>query len=291
MKKKLTTILSIILILFLMFFIIYKINSNNRMKERAINHVQELINSISNNDYDQIKFYIKNPDGTELTDQQVSNFLLNTSLYRITLHNNQDKIFTYSTWMNFWDSHNVSITFNVTALNGEVITNTVKFLNNGTNEYIIAEKTYETNKEKERYPIALDLANGKTIEYNGIANEENKKINIISFIKEDDKIFIEVNKEAKEDVKMAMINLMSDLEESLKSVNKQYNITWDDQLQNFSVYYEESAEQTLIAATMQTEMLYCSSVFQGLSGNSDWHLNINYYDYSTMELLKTEKIR
>ena len=47
--------------------------------------MQELLESVTAEDYDKIKTYLRHTDGTELSDEEISNFVLNTGLYRAIL--------------------------------------------------------------------------------------------------------------------------------------------------------------------------------------------------------------
>jgi hypothetical protein len=196
--------------------------------------------------------------------------------------------------VNFFNTSEGSIVFSFKALNGDIITNEIDYVNTGVNEYLITNKIQEHNKEKERFPIALDLANGKVIGYDEIigADKKNAKINIYSFVEDEDgNVFVEVIKEAKKDVKLAMRNMMYEELYSLKNINEEYDIKWDEECKVFSIYYDESVDSKLIAITMKLRMLLSATVVQSLEGNRDWHLTINYYDYNTEELIKTEIIR
>lgn len=294
MKNKLIKILSIVLVLVVILFIVYKVDSMNQTKENIVDVAKNLIDSISAEDYDGIRRTIRNVDGTELSDQQISNFLMNTGLYRTTLIEEEEPIFTYSANVNFINTDEGSIVFSFKALNGELITNKIEYVNTGVNEYLITNKIKESNKEKERFPIALDLANGKVIGYNDNSSKdkENAKINIYSFVQDEDgNVFVEVIKEAKKDVKVAMVNMMYEELDSLKNINEEYDIKWDKECKEFSVYYDKSVDSKLIATTMEYRMILCATVVQALEGNRDWHLTINYYDYNSEELLKIETIR
>lgn len=293
-KRLLVKILSIVLVCIGILFIVYKINSMNQTKENFVKIAKYLMDSISNEDYEKIGRYVKNLDGTELNEQQISNFLLNTELYRATLIKEKDPIFTYSTNMNLFNTKEGSIVFSFKALNGELITNEIKYVNTGTNEYFITDKIQECNKEKQKYPVRLDLANGRNIGYDNSSREDinTAKIKIYSFIQDENgKVFVEVIEEAKQDVKVAMINMIYEELDSLKNINEKYNIEWDNECKEFSIYYESDVDKKIIATKMKLQMQLCAVVVQSLNGNSDWHLKINYYHYNTNELLKTETIR
>ena len=125
MKK----ILSIIIVLVLILYMVYKIDTVNRTKAKIIDITTTLMDSISSQDYEKIKIYLKHADGTELTDEEISNFLLNTGLYRATLV--EDETFLYDTNISFWNIHKGKILFSFIALNGENISNTFADAVNG----------------------------------------------------------------------------------------------------------------------------------------------------------------
>lgn len=103
MKKKILIIISILLVCLSVVFIIYKIDTINQTKEKIVDITKSLMEAISLEDYDKIRRYIKNIDGTELTDNQISNFLLNTELYRATLKE-ENSVFTYYANVNFFNT-------------------------------------------------------------------------------------------------------------------------------------------------------------------------------------------
>jgi hypothetical protein len=249
------------------------------------------MDAVSSEDYDKIKQYVKNTDGTELTEQQISNFLVNTGLYRATIKS-ENRVFTYSATANFFNTRKGSILFTFTALNEELITNEMSYAREGVNEYLITDKTKDINVEKERYPIALDLANGDNITYDSLKNNYTEKIMMGSFVQDENgKVFIEIIKEAKEDIKVSLLKDIYDIKTSLKNIDENYNIEWSDDFKEFSIYYDESVEKKVIAPVTRIEIFASSLLMQVLYENEDWNLTINYYDYNTKQLLKTEKIR
>lgn len=174
-----------------------------------------------------------------------------------------------------------------------MITNEIRYVRSGIYEYLITDKIQEANKEKEQYTIAVDLANGESIGYDNPKEDENKeKIKMLSYVQDENgKIFVEIIKEAKEDIKQAWLNSIYEQRDSLKKLNEEYDIKWNDEFKEFSIYCDESVDKKLIAIEMKLTILSCSSLMQVLDGNEDWHLTINYYHYNTKQLLKTETIR
>lgn len=293
MKKKLIIILGIILIFIVILFTIYKVDSMNRKEKRIINATKELMNGIRDVNYNKIKIHIKNTDGTDLSDQELSNFLINTGLYRTLLFSDTNLTFTYHPSVNFFNTNKGHIVFSFVSLDGNTIYNEFEYINTGTNEYLIADKIQEHNKEKEKYPVALDLANGNSIEYNNTLNTNDiSKLGVFSFVQDENgNVFVEILKEAKEDFKISLINSIYEELDSLKKINEKYNIEWDNACKEFSVYYDTSIEKKVITAKIKMKIFTSSLLLQTLDGNADWHLTINYYDCNTKELLKTETIR
>lgn len=78
---------------------------------------------------------------------------------------NERNNYTCSTNINFFNINEGTITINITALNGDIITNTFKYINNGTHEYFVFDEIEEPIKEKSNYLITNDLLNGSNIEY------------------------------------------------------------------------------------------------------------------------------
>ena len=286
MKK----ILSIIIVLVLILYMVYKIDTVNRTKAKIIDITTTLMDSISSQDYEKIKIYLKHADGTELTDEEISNFLLNTGLYRATLV--EDETFLYDTNTSFWNTHKGKILFSFTALNGENISNTLEYVRDGIHEYLVADKIQESTKETEKYPIALDLADGSNVEYGdeSLADEDTEKIKIYSFVQDENGgVSVEFIKEAKEDLEKHLEIQMYEEIDNLKKLNENYTMEWDNEYKEVSIYYEDSVKDKM--RIKEWRLFLYSLLKQGINGNSDWKLTIQYYDYNTRELLSTKVIR
>lgn len=290
MNKKLIKLLSIVFICIVVILVIYKIDSVSQTKERIVNTAKHLMESISNDDYDKIRTYIKKYDGSELSDQEISNFLLNTGLYRLIFINDEKPSFVYSTNVNFFNTNKGTILFNYKALDGDLITNEIDYLNTGINEYFITNDTEESGKIINRYPFDKDLANGEEITHSKDDKSEIDKTLAYQFIKDENGIFyIQIVEEAKEDIRISMFNM---LDKNLKNKENEYRYEWNEDCSIVSVYYNSAKELSYIKNLhIITTSLLCSTTIQALNKNPDWHLNINYYDYNTEELLKTEIIR
>lgn len=286
MKK----ILSIIIVLVLILYMVYKIDTVNRTKAKIIDITTTLMDSISSQDYEKIKIYLKHADGTELTDEEISNFLLNTGLYRATLV--EDETFLYDTNISFWNIHKGKILFSFIALNGENISNTLEYVRDGIHEYLVADKIQESTKETEKYPIALDLADGSNVEYGdeSLADEDTEKIKIYSFVQDENgEVSVEFIKEAKEDLEKHLEIQMYEEIDNLKKLNENYTMEWDNEYKEVSIYYEDSVKDKM--RIKEWRLFLYSLLKQGINGNSDWKLTIQYYDYNTRELLSTKVIR
>lgn len=286
MKK----ILSIIIVLVLILYMVYKIDTVNRTKAKIIDITTTLMDSISSQDYEKIKIYLKHADGTELTDEEISNFLLNTGLYRATLV--EDETFLYDTNISFWNIHKGKILFSFIALNGENISNTLEYVRDGIHEYLVADKIQESTKETEKYPIALDLADGSNVEYGdeSLADEDTEKIKIYSFVQDENGgVSVEFIKEAKEDLEKHLEIQMYEEIDNLKKLNENYTMEWDNEYKEVSIYYEDSVKDKM--RIKEWRLFLYSLLKQGINGNSDWKLTIQYYDYNTRELLSTKVIR
>ncbi len=291
LKKKLIIILSIAFVCVALLFVWYKVSSINQTSDKILTKTKSLMDNISAEDYDNIKLYLKKTDGTELSDNEIKNFLLNTGLYRTKCITDKEPAFTYSTSVDFFNTDNGSITFSYTASDGDVITNNLNYTNTGKNDYLIATNIQESNKEKETYPIAIDLADGKEISHDDTESPK-ENIQIYSFVKDSNgNIAVEIFKEAKDDLKIVMSSMINEEVASLKNINEAYHIKWNDDYTVFSVYYDKSVETKILATEMRLSMKLCAIINQALNGNPDWHLTINFYDYKTEELIKTETIR
>lgn len=285
MKKN---IIIAILVLVIIVLLIFKGFMIKETKEDMLAIAKDSFSNIDT-DYERIRENIKKEDGSNLSNYEIENLLLNTGLYRTLF--TDDETFIYITNVNFFNTKSGSITFNFKAINGDTISNTFKYIRNGEIEYLIADNFEESNKEKERYYFDVDLANGDTINYNEIETKERIDYEIIHFGYEDERTYIEILKEAKDDIKASNKKSLTKEIKSLKKLNENYDIKWNDDYTIFSVYYDESIEEKVIAQTLKVRILYSSITSQALNNNPDWHLTINYYDYQTNELLKTETFR
>ena len=291
MKKRVKIILSIMIVLILILLAVYRIDIKNRTEEKIVNRTTELMESIRNQDYDEIKTYLRHTDGTELSDEEISNFLLNTGLYRAILV--EDGTFLYDANTSFWNTNKGQILFSFTALNGENISNELTYTNDGVQEYLSTDKIQESTKEMEKYPIALDLADGSNIQYDETSEQENTAtLKIYSFVQEENGgISLQIIKEAKEDLEKYLENQLYEGIDTLKNMNENYTMEWDKEYKEVSIYYEDSAKDKLGIIELQLRIRLCSMIKQALNGNSDWKLAIQYYDCNTKELLSTEVVR
>ena len=276
-----------ILVLVIIVLLVFKGFMIKETKEDMLNLAEGLFDNIDQN-YDIITDNVKKEDGNNIIGQEIENFLINTGLYRTLFVD--DKDFTYITNVNFFNTKTGNITINFKAANGDVISNNFKYIRNGETEYFIADNFEESNKEKERYYFDVDLANGDTINYNEVETKEQIDYEIIHFGYEE-RAYVEILKEAKDDIKASNKKSLTKEIKTLKKLNENYDIKWNDDYTTFSVYYDESIEEKAIAQTLKVRMLYSSITSQALNNNPDWHLTINYYDYQTNELLKTETFR
>ena len=291
MNKKIIKILSIVLLCIAVIFVIYKVDSVNQTKERILDAAKYLMDSISAEDYDKIRLCARKTDGTELSNREISNFLLNTGLYRATFINEEEPSFTYSTNINFFNTNKGTISFVYKALNGDLITNELEYLNTGVNTYFIINDIDESNKKIKQYPFAKDLVNGEEISYNNDNDvSEVDEFLEYKFIKDENgDFYLEIIEESKDDIRISMFNM---LEESLKDKKGEYKYEWNEDCSIVSVYYNSVDELSFVKKLhISTVSTLCATTIQALNERPDWHLTINYYDYNTEELLKTEIIR
>lgn len=291
MKKRKGIIFILILILIIIVLISYKSFMIKEAEEDMLAITKDLVNEIDTNyeSYEKIKENIKKEDGSNLSNAEITNLLLNTGLYRILL--TEDASFTYTTKVNFFKTKTGNITFNFKAINGDIVFNTFKYIRNGAYEYLIADNFEESNKEKEKYYFAIDLANGDTINYNEPETKKSLDYEIIHFGYEDEKAYIEILKEAKDDIKASDKRDLNKEIKSLKKINKNYAVKWSDDYKTFSVYCNRALDEKVTNQTLKIRILFTSIISQALDNEEDWHLTVNYYDYQTNELLNTETFR
>lgn len=286
MRKRKLVLIIIIIILFV--FLLFKSDMFKETKENMLNITKDLVEDIDSRDYEEIKTILKKEDGSELSDEEITNFLLNTGLYRIILVDEEE--YNYKTSANFFDTKTGSILFSFKAADGQTIPNVINYVRKGIKEYLVAEDYKRINKEKEKYYIPSDLANGDKIRYEDNKTDKLIDYEIYNLSYEDNTFCLEILKEAKSDI-IANINIILEEElSSLKKINNQYDINWNDDYSIFNIYYDNDAEQSR-GNIMRLKIWYSAILLQAFNDKSDWHLTINYYDYKTSELLRTEIIR
>ena len=286
MKKN---IIIVILVLIIIVLLVFKGFMIKETKEDMLNLAEGLFDNIDQN-YDIIIDNVKKEDGSDIIGSEIENLLINTGLYRTLFIDNKE--FTYTTNVNFFNTKTGSITVNFEAANGDVISNTFKYIRNGATSYLTTDNIEESSKEKEKFYLNLDLE--KETELNSYNNNQTQTFiahEVFQMYHEDGRICIEIFKEAKDDIIASTQNTLNDELKSLKNINNNYDIKWNDNYSAFSVYYEKDVEEKVISNTMRISILSSSIILQALNNEQDWHLTINYYDYQTNELLKTETFR
>ncbi len=291
MKKKILTILILlVLVIIIANLIISRIDTVNKLKENMSDIVTDLFNSISSLDYDDMKKILKKSNGQDLSDEELLNFLYNTNLYRAILLHNENKTFRVTPSVSYFNTNQCTAFFTFNALNGEVISNQLQYVHTDINEYLIADELQECNKEKVSYSMFLDLANGDTVNINE-TDESVMATDEFPFIKlyknEDNTATFETFKEIIQDLKLNAFDVLYDTKDSLIDINENYDIQWNDDFTDFSLYYDSSRN----FMPFRTIFIGSGIYLQVFNGNPDWHLNINYYDYETKELLRTETVR
>lgn len=287
-KNLLKSIVIGILVFIGVIFIVYKIDSINRIEEKILDHTEWLMESISIQRYDEIKKYLKNIDDTELSNQVIYNFLLNTGLYRIIYINEENPEFQAEVSVNFWNTNKGKLYLSFEALNGDLINIELEYMKLGTEIYFITDDIQKSDKEIKQYPLEKDLANGKEVTYSG-NNDNDNEFTEYQFIQDENgNLYVQIIEEAKEDIKIAMIN---SIKEKLSDSDK-YTYNWNEDCSIISVYYNSTDELSFTKKLyIQTVSMLSSVTLQALNKNPDWHLTINYYDYNTKELLNYEIIR
>ncbi len=290
MKKR--NILIIIVLLLIIVLISFKVFMIKETKNDMLAIAKDLFNDIDT-DYERIKENIKKEDGSNLSNTEIENLLLNTGLYRTLF--TDDETFTYTTNVNFFNTKRGSITFNFKAINGDTISSTFKYFRQDTTSYLIATDNIikDSNKEKEKYYLDTDLKNDEELNFYEDSNEKNTNIGyeVLHIGSENNKLFIEILKEAKDDIIYATEKHLTDEIKNLKNINENYKVNYNDDYTVFSIYYDEATNNKIIAQTLKTRILYFSIISQALDNKEDWHLTINYYNYKNNTLLKTETIR
>lgn len=291
--KKYKKVGIIIVICILCIFTIYKIDSSNRRKKQIVEFTNSLLDNMVAENYEMVKDNLRKQNGEALSDEELENFLLNTGLYRALLIDGNDIPYIYSAKVNFFNLNEGIISFSFKALNGDLISNTLKYKQEGADAFLIVNDVEKNNKVIKKYPIKIDLANGKNIESdNEISDETSLNIDAWSFVKdENNNIVLEVVEEAKEDIKIVMNNMMGEELESFKSANENYNIMFDKEGKEISLYYTTENKNELRIFTFELRAMLYAMVIQGMNENPDWHVTINYYDYKTKDLLESKIIR
>lgn len=290
--KKRNILIIIVLLLIIIVLISFKVFMIKETKNDMLTISEDLFNSIDK-DYKIIKDNIKKEDGSDLSNAEIENLLLNTELYRTLF--TDDETFTYITNVNFFNTKTGNITISFETVKGDTISSTFKYFRQGTTSYLIATDNIikDSNKEKEKYYLDTDLKNDEELNFYEDSNEKNTNIGyeVLHIDSENNKLFIEILKEAKDDIIYATEKHLTDEIKKLKNINENYKVDYNDDYTVFSIYYDEATNNKIIAQTLKTRILYFSIISQALDNKEDWHLTINYYNYKNNTLLKTETIR
>lgn len=294
MKIKLKTILIIIAICLCLLYIIYKVDTYNEAKNRVEEIGQQVINLSSSNDYEGLRKILKKTNGKELTDDEITNFLINTKLYRTKFVDEDNREYSFNISLNLFNVRKGNILIFFKPLNGQVISNNLKYERTGAVEYLIAEKIEEPDLERKSSYIKLDLEDGTLIE----VNDEHKSNSVHVFEMKrvsDDKAELSILKDEKEEYKIYLKNEMN------KAANKLYKnaqeCSFNEDYTAIKVYmrqddYKEIEQNPAkFYNAYKLQIWYQSMILQSLEGNEDWHFKLELYDYDTNELVKTEIIR
>lgn len=117
------------MVVFVIVFAVYKFDSANRAEKSMLEVAEKLVDSICDKDFDKIKMHIKNTEGAELSDDEIYNFLLNTDFYRLTFYVDDECNPVYETKVNYLNSHKGYVIFCFSALDGDLVTNTLEYVN------------------------------------------------------------------------------------------------------------------------------------------------------------------
>ena len=293
--KKIVILLCIVLVCILLFFVKINFDYMKQTKESAIEFAERWVDSIIFSDFDSAREIIKNSDGKDLSDEQMTNFLLNTDLFRLISFEEKVQLLECTSKSNFFNYNEGNVIFSFKAVDGDIITNEIKYIHNGANEYLVTDMIGTSNKRKIKYPFASNLANGQNLINENKTDNESLNFGLIGGygVDESENCYFEIIEDSIDDIKINTLNLLLDARTSLKKINDNYNIEWDDEYKVFSIYYEENIElnNPLVYLKVYGSSYNTSLLMQCLSGNEDWKLTINFYDFNTKELIKTEKIR
>lgn len=287
-KKIIKIALTVLIILVIVFLALFKLDSAKRAEEHICEAAEQLLTSVYNKDFDKIKAIVKNTNGEDLSQQEIYNFLLNSDLYRLTFYDNNNFSFTSDAKVGFLDTSEGVVELSFSALDGDLIINTLQYVNTGVNEYFVTDDIKESDKEVKKYPFAKNLANGEEFSYE---NEDSEKEYLFTYRygkDENDDFYIEVIEEAKEDLKIAVFN---SLEDTLKDKDNECRYEWNEDCSAFSVYYSSEELRSTEDLELLTTAIFSSTAIQAVNETYDWKLSVSYYDYNTNELLNTKIIR
>ena len=301
-KKKPIIVISVVLVLIAALFVVFVIDSRKRLDERINDKFNTFIKYMSNSDYEGMKMSLADPQGNELTDDQLKNFLVNTGLYRAYMSDSETMpTKTKIGLVGFSKTEKGNISFSFTALDGEIIENDLEYVHKGAHGYFIAKDNFTKPVEKEyaKFPVAPISDETEFVESEEDDDDDNffSNLNICIFNKEEDgKIYIEVYKEAQNDVKKY---LDSKYHKSIEKNNDEkdsdldYRLKLKDDYTELDVYWMDKSDMNLNLLQMSNFWSYISysSWLQALNGIEDWHLTINNYDYKTNEFIGKLKVR
>lgn len=162
----------------------------------------DMMNSVSTTDYKSLKKYIKRVDGSELTDQEMKNFLLNTQIYRCTLVEDNKTQFYNSIQPSQNDPNRGRAGIEFTALDGSKIANKLDYVIDENDIYFITDDINKPYKEIKTYNMAKDFEGDETVEYvDSIRNRGENEISIYSYKHDENgEVYIEILEEAKQDI-------------------------------------------------------------------------------------------
>lgn len=107
---------------------------------------------------------------------------------------------------------------------------------------------------------------------------------------ENGEFYIELYEEAHNDIKIMASNIISYY---LKNKEGEELYEQNEDCTIVSVYIKDLYEynSTIKNEELLLTSMYASIYYNALNNNPDWHLTINFYDYDTKELLKSDVIR
>lgn len=295
MKKKAIIILGTILSLIAIMYVHSCYNEMKKTEKKAVEKISELLAGISSNEYDKVASCLRKKNGTELTKEEIDNFLINTRLYNAAITHDENRYFKCNAKAKLFQKNNVDVEFSFFTLSDDKIACKLVFGPSENRIYVDDGELKNNRKERKKYYFKTDLADGSKMKYESEndAGGDNKEEIIHIIYKagqdKDGKVYYDVLEEGKTALLAYLQYELDATTKSLEENKENFTILWNKDYSKMSVYTKKGTNELNSIVTF--EMYYNSMMKQILEENQDWKFEIDYYDYDTKEFVGKEAYR